>query len=284
MDVVIDLKRLDRLIRSFYLITKYRIAFYDTSFRKIISYPKEECAYCVAIHKQPNGQEKCQLSDEMAFQHCLSSNDLYCYACHAGLTEAAISLKYEGVTVGHIMFGQISTEKDQKKRFDALISKLDGLPSSLEEKAKIIADITYQDEEQIQAASTVLLAIGKYALSEELFSFRKDDFVEKVDTFIAANIGEKITSSDVAASLSISRTALYSLSKSFLKTGIGAYIQNKRLEKTRYLLLATSLKIQEVASEVGFSDYNYFERVFRKKTGMTASSFRRGASLEKLNV
>lgn len=275
MEIEINIPRLNRLIHSFYTLTKYRIAFYDTSFRKIICYPPDDCSYCQAIRSLPGKETICQESDEAAFNHCQTSNDLYCYKCHAGLTEAAISLKYRNITVGHIMFGQISTEKSSKKRFEELVGMLQGTAMSEEEKKKIISKITYQDQAQIQAASMVLIAIGKYALSEELFSLKKSEFVERIDNFIMAHITDKITSDMIAKELSVSRTILYSLSNEYLKMGIGRYIQNKRLEKAEELLASTDKKIEEISFEAGFSDYNYFQRTYHKKRGCSPSAYRR---------
>ena len=193
MDIEFDYNKLDKLIRSFYVLTKYRIAFYDTSFKKLISYPEEECPFCVAIHKSEGGLLKCQESDERAFHQTQISNDLYIFSCHAGLTEAAISLKSNGVVVGHIMFGQITREKDEKERLLSLIHNLDGLSYSEEEKEKMISSITYQTDEQIQAASTILLSIGKYAILERLFSFKKNEFLQKLEQAVNEHMEEKLT-------------------------------------------------------------------------------------------
>lgn len=52
------------------------------------------------------------------------------------------------------------------------------------------------------------------------------------------------------------------------------YITKLRLEHAMSLLLNTSLSIQEIAIQSGFSEGNYFSKVFRKYTNMTPGDFR----------
>jgi AraC-like DNA-binding protein/mannose-6-phosphate isomerase-like protein (cupin superfamily) len=49
----------------------------------------------------------------------------------------------------------------------------------------------------------------------------------------------------------------------------------RRLERARTLLRAGTLSCTEIAMTCGFGDSNYFARLFRKKTGVTPTEFRR---------
>ena len=52
-----------------------------------------------------------------------------------------------------------------------------------------------------------------------------------------------------------------------------AYLLNLRIEKSKELLLL-GLSLDDVARETGFSDVNYFCRIFRRRMGMTAREYR----------
>ncbi len=56
--------------------------------------------------------------------------------------------------------------------------------------------------------------------------------------------------------------------------GIASYIKKLRLEKAKELLTQTDLTVSQVAMEAGFSDYNYFCRIFKKETGLPAGKYR----------
>ncbi len=53
------------------------------------------------------------------------------------------------------------------------------------------------------------------------------------------------------------------------------YKIRKRILKARDMLLSGDFSVSEVALAVGFSDVNYFSRIFKKRTGMTPLEFRR---------
>lgn len=52
------------------------------------------------------------------------------------------------------------------------------------------------------------------------------------------------------------------------------YIMKIRVEKSVDLMLQTKMKINDIASAVGYEDTRYFAKVFKKMTGETPSDFR----------
>lgn len=54
-----------------------------------------------------------------------------------------------------------------------------------------------------------------------------------------------------------------------------AFLQTKLIDRAKSLLASQELTINEIAEELGFSYPNHFARLFRQKTGMSPSAFRR---------
>lgn len=54
-----------------------------------------------------------------------------------------------------------------------------------------------------------------------------------------------------------------------------AFLQTKLIDRAKALLASQELTINEIAEELGFSYPNHFARLFRQKTGMSPSAFRR---------
>jgi transcriptional regulator GlxA family with amidase domain len=52
---------------------------------------------------------------------------------------------------------------------------------------------------------------------------------------------------------------------------------NRRLNRAKELLLDSGLPVKTIAYQCGFTDANYFSRLFRKETGVTARTFRQRA-------
>lgn len=88
------------------------------------------------------------------------------------------------------------------------------------------------------------------------------------------HIAEDIRIDDICRALNISRTLLYEKTKQYTNGGIASFIRSRRLETAKKLLSETDLSVPEVSDRVGFSDYNYFLRVFKKHFGISPKKMR----------
>ena len=57
--------------------------------------------------------------------------------------------------------------------------------------------------------------------------------------------------------------------------GILEYITTERIEAAKKFLVETNIPIKEIAALVGYQDYAYFTRVFKKETGMSPKQYRK---------
>ena len=58
-------------------------------------------------------------------------------------------------------------------------------------------------------------------------------------------------------------------------------IAARRVQAAKKLLASGDLPVSAIAEEVGFSDYNYFTRIFKSQTGMSPRDFRKKAAIGK---
>lgn len=70
-------------------------------------------------------------------------------------------------------------------------------------------------------------------------------------------------------------TYLSSLFKKETGKAISEHIADVRVEKSITLLMEPQAKLYEIAKKVGYSDANYYSKVFKKLKGLTPSKFRR---------
>ena len=63
--------------------------------------------------------------------------------------------------------------------------------------------------------------------------------------------------------------------KDHTNTTVNKYITEYRLDKAKKLLKDPSIKMNEIASRVGYRDGNYFAKTFKKETGYSPSEYRR---------
>ena len=71
---------------------------------------------------------------------------------------------------------------------------------------------------------------------------------------------------------------LTSASCSSFKVNFSAYLNEYRVNKARQLILDPRLSLKDIGAAVGYSDANYFTRVFKRLTGQTPSEYRVAAA------
>ena len=103
---------------------------------------------------------------------------------------------------------------------------------------------------------------------------------QKVANYIEKSYYSDITISNIAKDFHISRNYLYTLFKREYGVSPQDYLISYRIEMAKKLLKNTrdSLSINEIASSTGFDNPLYFSRIFRNRTGMSPSEYRKKSS------
>lgn len=102
-----------------------------------------------------------------------------------------------------------------------------------------------------------------------------DDEVTAAVRFIRDNRHLPLRVRDVLRHVAISRRLLEKRFRATLHRGLGEEIRRAHLECAKHLLATTTLSIEEVAEQAGFSSVHYLSRVFRQETGQTPTAYRR---------
>ncbi|MDD6302713.1 MAG: PocR ligand-binding domain-containing protein [Bacillales bacterium] len=268
MTIQFYIEKLQELLKAFHTLTGLRIVVYDSEYHEIASYPRFNCAFCSRIQSSVDGKSRCDNSNKASFDYCQKHKELYTYHCHAGLVESMIHLKKDDRIVGYIMFGQISDIADTAQRVIAL-SKL---YKDMEEE---IVALPYKTNEEIQSASVILLTLAKYTVNEQIVRINKDQFILQLEDIIHQNIDNSdLNVNMIAKKMNVCKTTLYNFSTRYLHMGIAKYITKIRIIEAKKLLQNLELPIVKICYYIGFNDYNYFSRLFKKEVGMTCTEYR----------
>lgn len=100
----------------------------------------------------------------------------------------------------------------------------------------------------------------------------------RVVEFIEAHLGEDIGLAALAAEAGLSPHHFGKAFKASLGKPPCRYVNERRVDKAKEMLLSGHLSITEIAHEIGFSSHSHFSDMFRKVTGTTPSQFRRDCS------
>jgi len=92
--------------------------------------------------------------------------------------------------------------------------------------------------------------------------------------YIEENYREKVMLSEVAEKTYVSQWHLSKLLNKHTGQNFSEILNGIRVEKAKELLADPSLRIGDIAEEVGFLDMAHFSRVFKKQVGISANEYR----------
>ena len=130
------------------------------------------------------------------------------------------------------------------------------------------------DDERFSLLLTCLIK----QLETQLKVEKEHPLVLKIKNYIKSNLSEKITLANISEYTFFS--AVYCEMVFKQKTGLSIieYTLKERITLAKTLLMEGSLPLTKISEKVGFSDYNYFSRMFKKKTGYTPLTYKKNAS------
>lgn len=98
--------------------------------------------------------------------------------------------------------------------------------------------------------------------------------VNNAVAYIEEHYKEKLKLSDVADQVYVSQWHLSKLMNRYLGQNFSEILNGIRINKAKELLKDPSLRIGDIADEVGFLDMAHFSRVFKKLVGISANEYR----------
>lgn len=97
---------------------------------------------------------------------------------------------------------------------------------------------------------------------------------EEIEAYLSAHFLEDISMQDVARVMNYSDAYFCKLFKRCFKINFSSYLNEYRINRAKTLLVTTRASIKEISTGCGYTDSNYFTRVFRRITGVTPSEYR----------
>lgn len=107
----------------------------------------------------------------------------------------------------------------------------------------------------------------------------RNNFLRLADVaaYIENNYTTQLSTERLAEISGYSQRQFLRMFKNVYSETPNSYITDLRIKKAKLLLTSTDSAIGDIAFECGYSDQNYFSRLFLKKTGMSPSAYRSAA-------
>ena len=225
---------------------------------------------CVAISKEYCYYQELTLVLKGEIHYAV--NDVP-YTLHAGdaiyIPDSHVRSRLESNNVDYVSFNFHATEK--------LFSSF-YLKDCIEEVSRSLVrvfdcvfarTINLQDPRFISLLESLILQ-----LRTEYSSNVENHVSKTVKQYVKTHLSEKITLEDLGQEVFLSPNYCERIFKQETGQSIVDYILDKRIEYAKNLLWDTSIKLTHVAQTVGYHDYGYFCRIFKKRTGYSPLQFR----------
>ena len=119
-----------------------------------------------------------------------------------------------------------------------------------------------------------------FRLCDELFAAnrallgRSTSVVGMAVDYIMEHFREGVTLRQVAADCHVNTSYLGQVFRKETGSAFTDYVNALRIQEARKLLNNPTLKVYEIAEQVGFTDYHYFLKIFKKMTGKSPTDMR----------
>ena len=160
-----------------------------------------------------------------------------------------------------------------KKETFSIISETVSLCIKLSERKH---EKLYESALKDSCNTLVALVVSQYlaqSRSVDILS-RFESITKAFKSLLEANFSSVKKPSEYAQTLNISTAYLNECVKTTTGNSVSHHIQQRVVLEAKRILYHSSKSVKEVATQLGYEDYAYFSRLFKKITGVTASSFR----------
>lgn len=128
----------------------------------------------------------------------------------------------------------------------------------------------YDSSDKISTALDLIIKI----LNDKLCTNEENPVIVNLKRFIGNNLSKKLTLELIASQVGYSPNYCDTLFKKETGESILNYVIKERVEKAKLLLQEGILSLKETALSVGFPDYNYFCRTFKKISGYSPTEYK----------
>jgi len=275
MNVLFNDEKLSRLIVSLFTLTGIQTNICDITGQDVRLFGTH-CEFCKMINGTPEGHSRCMECDRQAVEIAAKLRRVYQYRCHAGLLEVTVPIFENGEPVAFITFGQLLDESPRKLQWEQTRRLLSWYQGDMFELNRAFSELIQCSDMKISAYEDILQAVVSHIRLEGIV--RSAEFTDKqrLEMYIDQHYSEKISLKKMSDDLHIGTTKLCALAKEIVPdSSITKLISKRRVEAAKLLLIKDNCSIAEISETVGFSDYNYFTKIFRKLEGSTPSEYRK---------
>lgn len=150
--------------------------------------------------------------------------------------------------------------------------------NSTELMRSIALQVTSPFAREAESHAIIQLLMSRFlaAASDKIPQVEKR--LTRVLNYIDEHIHQSISIDQLADLIFLSKDHLIRLFKKHMNDTPVSYMNRKKIEKAQIMMLVDDSSIQELSFRLGFENISYFNRLFKKVTGETPTSYKRSVA------
>ena len=238
---------------------------------KLRIYNIHQNSYCVFLKSIDGVHQECVNCQKKAFHKC--QNGSFCGVCHAGVMEYVYPIICGETAIGFISVSGYSIPNALS--YHRLLSEKFAIELDVLTDMYQTLTATLPPKQDIDTLINPLQRMLELAYLKAPSEAKAQNFHHKVLNFIKEHHTENLTSEDICKHFSCSRSYLSHMFKKNCGMSIREYMNTLRIEDAKTLLTCSRLNVTEISIVLGFSDSNYFSKLFKKTVGISPGRYRK---------
>lgn len=201
--------------------------------------------------------------------------------CHFGITEVAVPVKLGLERIGILATGQVLTHAPTGEQLAHVRRNVKKLSPSIDINKTMAAynETPVMPRNRLTGFVTMLEKFAEHlGVQSNQIALHQANAepiaIVRAKAFIAEYLAEDLTLTDVAKAAFTSTFYICKLFKRHTGLNFTEYVSRLRVERAKELLGNPTLRVSEIAFEVGFQSLTHFNRIFRRLVGESPSTFR----------
>lgn len=236
------------------------------------------CDFCRAVRNLPGGRQACEKSDKIeAVALAEQYRQPFFFECHMGMRELVLPLLHDDALLGIVFVGQCRIEGESAEKLLMLrAAEAGGDPQIFLDLYSRLPQLTRENLHDI--GSILSLYFGVRIEHSQPLGFSpaapSTSLAERVRLYIDQHYKNDLSTAIVARHFYVSEAHLSRTFKKFYQQTVTDYIQLTRIHHAEHLLKNTGASIGSITLNVGYTDLNYFSRIFKRRTGLSLYSLK----------
>lgn len=251
--------------------------------------------FCNLMRSSPEFRHLCQKCDLYGGLEAYKTGQPSIYRCHAGLTDISLPIVQSNQLSGFLLFGQVQVTDEENSNYTSIQTiNTDWMNSpnlrqarnkvklvsskQVESAASILREISQFHTRDVNPRDQIKFNVKSKKQSNQQEKVSNNEEIRKALTYIQKNLSRPITLEEVANHVYLSQYYFSKLFKKEMNINFVTYVNQRRIEEAKKLLVESSLSIETISRNLGFSQPSYFIKTFRSMTSSTPANYRRDHS------